>query len=113
MLTYAMYSPLAGAVTGTILNKQPLAGRLPFQQPYTQSHGILFRNNKEGRVIFNMLVKRGFDAGLRLESRTITVRAMLIEATATCQRLDLINLDQITIWTCAGHGTSFLLTPGG
>lgn len=91
----------AGALPGAILNNQPLAGRLPSHPPYTQTHGILYRNNKEGRMIFNMLLKRGFDAGLRLESKTITTRAMLLQATDMCEKLNKFGLDEITVWSCA------------
>ena len=88
-------------MTGTVLHNQPLAGCLPLHAPYSESHGILYRNNKEGRQIFNMLVKRGYDAGLRIESKNITTRAMLIEAIDACKRLDKYGLDQIIEWSCA------------
>ena len=90
---------------GLVIHHAPLGGRLPLvsSKPYDESHGILYRNNKEGQAIFNMLVKRSFDAGLRIESRIITVRSLLIAATDLCRRAGLVGLDQITVWTCARH----------
>ena len=97
--------PLAGAVEGLVIHGAPLGGRLPLvsSKPYSESHGVLYRNNKEGQAIFNMLVKRSFDAGLRIESRLITVRSLLIAATDLCRRAGLVGLDQITVWTCARY----------
>lgn len=58
-------------------------------------------------MIFNMLLKRGFDAGLRLESKTITTRAMLLQATDMCEKLNKFGLDEITVWSHDKRGAQY------
>ena len=48
-----------------------------------------------------MLLKRGYDAQLRIDSKNVTTRAMLLEAIDTCEKLDKYGLDQIIEWSCA------------
>ena len=75
LVTMAHTGAKAGAVNkGTILQHDLDNNR-------GRVHGVLFRNKKDGRAVFQMLVRRGYDASLRVDGKTITIRILLLELT--------------------------------
>ena len=90
--------PETGAKVGMVKRKNAI---LEQELEYPGVHGILYRNNKEGRLIFTMLLRRGYDCGLRYDGKLLTARKMLLDLCDTLKKECIIAIDRIYEWTYA------------
>ena len=92
-----------GALQGTLLRGRPLVGHLPTVKDENNglTYGILSRNNRESKEVFQMVAARGYDAAVRYNSSTTTVRQMLFTAIDVCAKLGITSLHAIEQWACA------------
>ena len=92
-----------GALQGTLLRGRPLVGHLPTVKDENNglTYGILSRNNRESKEVFQMVAARGYDAAVRYNSSLTTVRQMLLSTVDECAKQGNISLHAIDQWACA------------
>ena len=74
--------------------------------PDGRMRAILARNNKEVRGVFNMLMRRDHDVGLRYEQNVITVRNLLLDMLQRCEKLGRVELDTMLQYCSTGGSNS-------
>jgi len=89
-----------GAIEGKVVTNSDMTAH----PPDGRMRAILARNNKEVRSVFNQLLKRDFDVGLRHEQNVITVRKTLLDMLLRCEKLGRLNLQAILAY-CRTGGT--------